>query len=257
MKPKAETSAGWSSWKKQARKSHPIRYWIAEEGLDIVQNTIYWPIDRLYDAKYYINNRWVTKTHALTSSSLAKGQWHEYETRVLHCLFDELVNFVEVEQAWSHILWDNEAKKKYRAPFWARGWFRTRTWRCPEAGLDYLKWASGLTFGEHWGVEPGSEKYGQPTPQALAAREIMELYEWWTKIRPLRPDPYEASGWSDICSRQRKSDPDNIFGETNTEEERVESHRALDIIQEMEESYERQDEEMMIRLIKVSKSMWT
>lgn len=257
MKPNAETSAGWSKWKKEARKNHPIRYWIAEEGLDKIQKTLNWPLDQLYNIKYYINNRWVTRTHTLTASSLEKGKWHEFDTRVLHCMFDELVNYVEVEAAWSHIVWDSKARDKYSAPFYASGWFRWRTWRCPEAGVDHFKWASSLVFDESWGTDPSSESYGKPTHQAIAAKEILELYEWWTNIRPLRPDPYEVSGWSDICSRRRERDPDDILGEDKTPEERTQSRAALDMISEMEESYERQDEEMLIRLIKVRRSMWT
>lgn len=258
MKPKAETSGGWSSWKKQARTKHPIRFWIAEEGLDKVQNALMWPIDRVYDVKYYINNRWVSRTHALTASSLKAGQWHEFETRVLHCLFDELVNYVEIELAWSNIAWsDKEDRKKYNTPFWASGWFRWRTWRCPQAGLDHLKWAGALKYDDRWGTDPESESYGKPTHQAIAAHEVLALYEWWTVERPKRADPYDVSGWSAICNRRRERDPDDFLGDDKTPAEREETTKSLDMIQKMEEDYEREDEEMLIRLIKISRSMWT
>lgn len=256
MKPRAETSEGWSKWKKHARASHPLRYWLAEEGLDIIQNTLMWPIDRLYDVKYYINNRWVTKTHVL-STGLKPGQWHEYETRLLHGSFNELVNYVEKELAWWHIAWSDEDKQKYKAPFWARGWFRWRTWRCKQAGLDNLDWQRSLTYKEPWGVQPDNEKYGKPTPQAIAAQEILDLYKWWTEVRPARPDPYDVSGWSAICDRMRDRDPDAILPEEKTPEERQDTSKALDMINELEENYEREDEEMLIRLVKVRRSLWT
>ncbi len=257
MKPTAETSAGWSAWKKQAQQKHPIRYWITEEGLDAIQRVLHWPVDSLYNVKYYINNRWVTKTHALTSS-LKKGQWHEYEERVLHCLFDELVNFVEIEQAWSHIAWaGKEERKKYSTPFWASGWFRWRTWRCPQAGVDHLKWASSLVFNENWGTEPDSDNYGEPTHQAIAAREILALYQWWTVYRPMRPDPYDVSGWTELCEEQRRDDPDDFLGENAPQSRKERVRISLDELQTIEDNYEREDEEMMIRLIKVRGSMWT
>lgn len=74
MKPGAETISGWETWRQQAKKAHPIRYWLAEEGLDHIQKFLWWPIDRLYDVKYYINNRWVTRTHALTAHPRTSSQ---------------------------------------------------------------------------------------------------------------------------------------------------------------------------------------
>jgi len=50
-KPNFETSPGWKQWKNLARASHPIRYWIAEEGLDKLQNFVCWPTARLYSVK--------------------------------------------------------------------------------------------------------------------------------------------------------------------------------------------------------------
>ena len=59
-KPIAGTSEEWDDWNKAAETKHPIRYWLAEEALDRIQKFINWPLDQLYDIKYYINNRWVT-----------------------------------------------------------------------------------------------------------------------------------------------------------------------------------------------------
>ena len=87
-------------------------------------------------------------------------------------MFDELVNFVEVELAWKNVAWDEEARKKYNTPFYAVGWFRWRTWRCPESGLDYLKWSQSLMLDESWGIPTDHKDYGQPTRQAQNAKEI-------------------------------------------------------------------------------------
>ena len=258
MKPKAETSQGWNSWKKEAETKHPVRFWIAEEGLDKVQKFIYWPVDQIYSFKYYINNRWVTKTHALTSHSLKRGQWYEFETRMLHGLFDELVNYVEVELAWFHIAWESEENKaKYNAPFWASGWFRWRVWRSPQAGLDNLTWAGGLKMDDNWGVDPTSEDFGKPTHQAIAANEVKALYEWWTITRPARPDPYDASGWSAYCNLIRLNHPDDFFGAGKNAEEQEMSTVAHEKLQTLEAAYQQEDEDMLIRLIKIRRSLWT
>lgn len=254
-KPKlcAGTSREWRDWEKESKAAHPFRYWLAEEGLDAIQNFIFWPIDQLYSAKYWINNRFVTKTHAMTSN-LKRGEWHEYETRLLHCMFDELVNFVEVEQAWWHIAWDPEARVKYKPPFYAFGWFRSRTWRCPEAGIEALQWASKLTDLE-WLPEEEKHK-AKPTHQAKTAKEVLKLYHWWKEVRPTRPDPHDASGWTDWCDRRRETS-DHFLDMEDNEEDRKETTKILDLCREIEENCEKEDEKMMIRLIKIRRGLWT
>ena len=251
-KPEAETSKGWADWKRQAKTAHPIRYWIADEALDFAQDIWMWVPDRINDVRYYINNRWVTRTHSLTAHprDIKPGQWQDVGNRFLPCLMNELVDFVEIEQAWHHCLWDEETRKKYSYPWWRR-WYRQ--WRCPEAGIDYLKWASGLTNKEY--MEEGETE--EPTHQAKAAQEILEIYRWWKEIRPNRPDPYVVSGWHDICDRRRRDYPDEILPEERTKQEKAETKKSLDKLHKLELQYEQEDEAMMIRLIKVRQSLWT
>jgi hypothetical protein len=173
-------------------------------------------------------------------------------------LFNELVDFVEIESAWSHIAWGSkEDRAKYNPPFWASGWFRWRVWRCPEAGIDHLDWAMTLTMGEDWGVNNDNPNFGKPTGQAIRAKEIKELYTWWTVIRPGRPDPYEISGWSDYCEKSRELNGGKLFGGKKTPELEKMSKRAHKLLQKIEAGYEKEDEAMMIRLIKARDSLWT
>lgn len=257
-KPGAATGRGWREWKAAAQESHPIRYWIVEEGLDAVQNFVNWPADRINDVRYYINNRWITRSHALTAHSrdIKPGDWRDVGNRFLPCLFNELVNFVEVEQAWHHVMWDEAARERFAVP-WHRRFWRFRTWRCPEAGLAYLDWAGSLKLDLAWGVEPGRPDYGQPTHQALAAREIKELYMWWKEVYPARPDVHDASGWSDYCEMRRANGYEFLDLEDKTEAEADECKTALDKSHEIEAAYEAEDEAMMIRLIRIRDSLWT
>lgn len=261
-KPGALTAEGWNKWERASKEKHPIRYWIVETAFDAVQNFFWWPIDKLHDFKYYCNNRFITKTHTLTSSSLKKGQYAELDTRVLHCNFDELVNFVEVETAWSHIAWsDPEERKKYKAPWHAAGWWRIRTWRSPEAGLAHLYWAASLTWDSSMGVSPNSPNYGNPTGQAEVAKETLALYHWWKHVRPARPDPYDAGGWTAVCEASRLKDPNNEMGmfdhSNETQEERDASAASLTKTRDIEEEYEQEDEEMLVRFVKLSSKLWT
>jgi len=256
-KPKAETGKGWRLWREAAQETHPIRYWIVEEGLDYLQNFINWPMDRIHDVRYYINNRWITRSHSLTAHprDIKPGNWCDVGNRFLPCLFNELIDFVEVESAWHHVLWDEEARKKFSVPWWRSSWLRWRTWRCPEAGMAHLVWASSLTNDDF--VNPSDPEYGKPTRQAIAAREIIDLYVWWKHIRPQRPDPHDASGWTAYCEQRREQGRDFFDFEDKTPEEAEMSKKALDMSQQLELQYDQEDEEMMIRLIKIRQSLWT
>lgn len=253
-KPEAATSDGWNAWYKLAKAAHPFRYWLAEEALDAVQKFIWWPVDKLHDIKYYINNRWVTRTHALTAHprDIPRGQWFDVGNRFLPCLFNELVDFVEVELAWNHVVWNEEARAQYKPPFWATGWFRWRIWRSAEAGLDSLEWQRRLTEDEN---DPESG----PNRQAKNAQEILDLYNWWTQVYPARIEPMEASGWSKLCDEARDKAGGGWMSGLNTKDPdlRKRMNKAHKVMNRMEKEYEQEDEQMMIRLIRVRHALWT
>jgi hypothetical protein len=166
------------------------------------------------------------------------------------------VDFVEIEQAWIHVCWDEEARKKFKTPWYRKGWLRLRTWRSPEAGLDHLDWAAGLTNKEF--IEEGEKE--EPTHQALAATEIKELYHWWTVTYRNRPDPYDASGWTAYCEASRAANGGSLWGSLSsdkTPEMKKMSTLSLKKLRKMEEAYEKEEEAMMIRLIKIRQSLWT
>ena len=257
--PKAETSEGWEAWTAQAKAAHPVRYWLADDGLDYLQKFFYYIPDRLYDLKYYINNRWVTHTHALRAHprDIVPGAWMDVGNRFLPCLFNELVDFVEVELAWWQIAWANqETKAKYRTPFWASGWFRWRTWRCRQAGLDNLAWQ--MTCDNKDYTPEDDPNYGALTPQAHNAREILALYTWWTETYRNRPDPYEASGWTAYCEASRQANGGKLSFSTSKDPAlKKMSDKAHKLLQKIEDKYEQEDEAMMIRLIRIRRSLWT
>jgi hypothetical protein len=253
---KCGTSEEWNEWEDRAKAAYPIRWWLAEEGLDHIQKFVYYIPDRLNDIRYYINNRWVSHSHALTAHprDIQPGNWCDVGNRFLPCLFNELVDFVEIEQAWHHCMWSDEAKTEFEVPWWRSGWLRWRTWRSPEAGMEYLKWASGLTNKDF--IEEGEKE--EPTYQAIAAKEIIELYTWWTTVYRNRPDAYDASGWSAYCEASRIANGGKLsWSGDKSPELKAMSDTAHAKLREMEEAYEKEEEEMMIRLIKIRGSLWT
>jgi hypothetical protein len=256
---KAGTSEEWDEWTTTAQMRHNFRYWLAEEGLDILQKIVYWPTDKLYAIKYYINNRWVSRTHSLTAHprDIKPGEWRDVGNRFLPCLFNELVDFVEVELAWWHLAWSPEERPKYNMPWWAVGWWRVRTWRCPQAGLDNLEWQRQLRWKEE---EVGADfkGLGELTPQAVKAQEILDLYTWWTTTYRNRPDPYETSGWSAACEASRQANGGKLSWSTPKDPVlKKAQNKAHKLLQKIEADYEKEDEAMMIRLIKVRHGLWT
>ena len=256
----AGTSEEWHEWNTAAKMKHSFRYCLAEEGLDYLQKIVYYIPDKLNDTRYYINNRFVSCSHSLTAHprDIKPGQWQDVGNRFLPCLFNELVDFVEIEQAWNYCMWNDEEQKKYNVPWWRSGWLRWRSWRCPEAGMEYLTWASGLVVDKDMGAEPGEKGYGEPTYQAKAAKEIIELYTWWTTTYRNRPDPMEASGWTAYCEASRIANGGRLnFSGDKTPELKKMSDKSHKLLRKMEADYEKEEEQMMIRLIKIRQSLWT
>jgi len=254
----AGTAKEWRIWEKTA-KEKPIRYWLAEEGLDYLQNFIFWPAKRLRNIVFYLNNRCISKSHALTSN-LKRGEWRDFDERLLHAVFDELVNFVEIEQAWMHVVCSDEDRKKYKTP-WYRTFFHIRLWRCPEAGIAYLEWATELKKDEDC-IDKNDPEYGKPTFQALAAQETLTLYNWWKNERPSRPDPMDASGLNNYYEERRKEaelqGEDSSLYMFNSDKTRDDQSETLSkIYHKMEEEQDEEDTSMLIRLVKIRHSLWT
>ena len=107
---------------------------------------------------------------------------------------------------------------------------------------------------------PEHPDYGKPTQQAIRAKELKELYLWWTVTYRNRPDPYDASGWTEACEALRQANGPGImsmFRENSDPKLKKASDKAHKLLQKIEVAYEKEDEAMMIRLIKARNSLWT
>jgi len=115
-----------------------------------------------------------------------------------------------------------------------------------------------LKFNEDEGFEKGDPHIGQPTPQAIKAQEILDLYTWWTTTYRNRPDPYEVSGWTAACEAQRIANGGKLsFSSPKDPVLKKAQNKAHKLLQKIEADYEKEDEAMMIRLIKVRHGLWT
>jgi hypothetical protein len=257
---KSGTAEEWEEWEKSAKSKHKFRYWLAEEGLDRLQNTVHYVPDVFDSIMIYINNRFIEKSNALTAHprDIAPGSWRDVGDRILLCLFNELQDFVEIELAWHYIAWNgDEARKKYESPSWTSRLFHRRRWRCPQAGLDYLEEKSKIDNTNY--TTPNDPTYGDLSGYAKNALEILALYKWWTEVYRNRPDPMAASGWSDICDEARKEHGNvlSVLGKPKDKASKKRKAQALALSTKIENSYRREEQQMLIRLIKIRNSLWT
>lgn len=238
-------------------KSKNFRYWIADKFLDVLQTILIWPVKFYRTVTRYIQIRFFIKTHGLTST-LKPGEWHDLDKRVLYSLFDELVNFVEIEKAIMQLS-SGRSGGKYKLP-WHYKYLGMSMWRSKEAGIECLKWETTLKYDENL-VKIDDEKFEKPTPQSLAADEILKLYEWWTIERPLRKSPERESGYEEYYEGQEKlRNEQGVSSSDWLVRDRNEDESLSPILEELvtlEEAQENEDTEMLIRLIKIRNYLWT
>lgn len=237
-KPKSATMEEWRDWENETKEKYPIRYYITEELLNDIQDIVNYIPDKIYNVKCYLKNRFITRTHLLYST-LPKGKWHEFDERLLYCAFDQFVDFIEIEKA--HMLtWCSE--EKYKS--FKKDKF---TGRCPEGGIAYLEWESGL-INEF----QNSPDYGKPSKQALSAQWQLKAYNWWKFERPNRPDPNEVSGYNEYYEKK--------YSNGEMKDYFLSDDEIKDIIKktsEIEQQYYEEDTKYLIELIQHRQELWT
>lgn len=240
-KPEAATAEEWDEWNDNIEVNHPTIHWIVDKMFDGVQNCLMFPMDVLNEIRTYLRMRYVIKSH-LIQTNLKPGEWHEVENQILHGCFSLLVDFVECQKANMQV-WSQKQKDQ---PLWRR--FPILRWgqyRSKEDGIAYLKWEMSLN------------QDGIPDRQAKDAVDIYQLYLWWTETRPKRVDPYELAGWNKFEEDHPRDR--SVFRLTSniTPEEQQELKSIFERVRVIEQQYQQEDDEMLIKLIQLRQSLWT
>jgi len=226
--PECADSNGWKDFDTECKENYPNRYWLNET---LIPN-VWWPVTRVYKSIVsYIRFGYFEKMHLIDTG--LKPDYYDKDTLLLHGMFSLLKDFVEIEKGWMELICNND----YKRPWWKlNSRFRNR-----EYGIKYLDWEITLDND----TDEGNKR------QADAARDVKELYLWWVDIRPARMDPYDLM-----------PDPDD---DTNFKEwfydlnkpmsdEKKKVYKEIDIL---EKKYDDEDTEMMKKLIKIRRSLWT
>jgi len=228
-------NGSYDDWKTNTRKNYPVGWFLTETLPDFIEDTHRIVTSPYYNTRYYIRNRFYRKTHMLRTDCVP-GEYSDTDERILTGLANAIIDYVEVELAYKHKWVGSEEVPN---AIWKNG-------RCPELGLKYLEWEMELD-------DPNLDEYSRADSQANSAREVKVIYDW-AKGRPDRPDPHELSGWNAYCDKYRSSLWNN---KNQTPEQGVESEVTFKKLREIEAEYEREDEDMLIRIIKVRRSLWT
>jgi len=230
----AMTAEDWKKWHTNFKTKHKFVHWFTEKFLNKLQNFLCKPYDTFMRAKWYLDNRFIAKSHYIRTG-LQIGQHHDVVEKLLHGPFTMLVEFVEIEKASSQIAFNPGKYNTNNAVSRA------------DAGLDHLIWESQLVNEYEWLPEEErklKEDYGMPTRQAEDAKVIIRLYYWWKFTRPARPDPY-------ACDKEYDDILDLLSDNSDETREQMETARLL------EEKYKQEDQDMLMELVKIRFSLWT
>jgi len=245
-KPNALEWGAWKKWEKETKAAYPIGYFLTETLNDWFWDTWYFirtPYKKAGDFFYYRRKRFDR-----IETGLDPTKFWGTDERMLHGIFNMLVEYVEVERAFSMCFYDEEAAKKYSFSKWRR-------FRSPAAGLAYLEWEQSLVIGENETSDP--ERVGMRTDQAFNADAIAGLYVWWTKIRPARPDPYVESGYDDYVAKHGSFSGSLDSGEEPEPEMPDDRAAILDKIEVIENRNYDEDTRNVTRLIKIRNTIWS
>lgn len=228
----------WGVFYKEFKHNAPVRYFI----MIFIPQSIINPISRKYERIMdYFRYRFIPKHRYHIINTGLPPAYHETAALMLHASFTLLKDFVEKEKSQMWRVFGEEDHKD------------ADVLSNKERGVKYLDWEASLD-------DPSSPDYDvsfatrQSIPgefsQPEAARETRELYLWWTDIRPARKD-----AWSIM--------PDFVTGKSdllNTTPSFLENivHRKVaDICYERSNSYEKEDTDMLVRLVKLRNHLWT
>lgn len=236
--PQALTSQDWRMWHKTQRQERPIAYWFCETMPDWLA-----PVKRHFtDFPYNMRMKYITR-YDIIRTGLPRT-YHDGDTRMLHGMFSILVDFVEIEKAHMQYVFCENTDPR---PWYSRRPFRFFSHRDAQAGLEYLDWEMSL--------DTNQDDQELNLGQAQAAREIHHLYIWWKHVRPQRLDPHDASGWTAYCKENYENQNRDFLDEPNVDPEKAQE--CLRRLREIEQQHEQQDQEYLIRLIKVRSHLWT
>jgi hypothetical protein len=240
--PGSMSSKGWRLFDKEFKEKAPIRYFFDKSFKRSVILPIKWKFGHISN---WIRFRTYDKYHKIDSG--LKPGYYDTDTLMINVNFNLLKEFVEVEQARQTYYWSDEYKKK--AGFWEKHMPYYRkfvSFRRSDLGIKHFEWAATLD-------DPKLPPMERSERQARDAREILILYKWWVTDRPARKEvehpEFSDQGLGTLGSFDADFD--------KTAPDYVKYIESIQNSGNQEEAWHKEDEEMLIRLIKIRQGLWT
>lgn len=171
------------------------------------------------DSINWVRYRTTRRFHIINTG--LKPGYYDKDHIMLHGNFSILKNYVEVECAAMHN-WDKPVKEA-------------------NDGVKHLEWEISL---------------GEESPrQSESAKEILTLYKWWTEIRPNRERVKLPIKAEEALSKRKWTD--TFFDTMERVEKDDEYKNYIKESHEQTDAWNQEDDDMLIRLIKIRKNLWT
>jgi len=241
--PEAASMEDWAEWNNTAEQSK-LKWFIADTVPTWFAVTFQYRYENVIGK---LKSKYIRKHNLIKINSLKDDEWYDTDTRLMHGIFQLLVDFVELEKAHMEIMFNMDNPPRY---------MRKVKYRSAEMGIKYLDWEISL------GKEGG-------TNQSKNAKTIKELFLWWKYDRPSRIELMDVKGSMGTSSNEFYSD----MNDDKNDNERVSSMFASidrrkdkepelykDVnkaYEDAEAKYNKEDEQMLIKLVKIRKSLWT
>ncbi len=221
----ARPAGGWDNFRKYHKKHNPIRYFLNHD----FESVFIWPWSMpLERAIEWVRYRTIRRYHVV-NTGMEPG-YADVTERMLHVNFNMLKDFIEKEKGsmWQY----HEASSKYDK----------------QPGVSHLIWEIGL--------DADNSINNQQSANAL---EQYELYNWWTNIRPFRVDSFETPEHNAYWKlRNDIYGSDCFFCEDKDTPELKKAQKATyELSGTLDKQYSKEDEDNLIRLMKIRQSLWT
>jgi hypothetical protein len=236
--PYALPVGGWEIWKNDLRKQHPIIYFLTEFVPDIWRSLKHTFITPIYNIVYNIRCRFVKKYY-LIDTRLPRTSYYDITEKMLWANFAMLQDYVEIELAqmfeWSNKPISNQFTSSQKGMLYCQYFFEQWESECKKDGCPEDIFNPGY-------VDSIKQFY----------KEVYDLYNWWVFGRPIRINAFDLSGYYTTITKYPEYDKRKI--NDNIPDEIGECYKKIN---EIETSYAIEDQEMLIRLIKIRERLWT
>lgn len=194
---------------------------------------------RFNDILAWVRHRTTDKYHVIRTG--LKPGYYDKDEQMLHVNFSLLVDLIEVEKAWLQTIFTEPENIGHKHPWWKRLF---KEFRCKECGLAYLDWEMNLSNDVECHVS-----------QSETAKEQYELYKWWTITRPNRSNPWETYKL-ELPKLDFEDSPDGS-GNKVLPPPTKKTRSIIKKVIKLEAQQYQEDEKMLIRLMKIRRSLWT